>query len=246
MKGYMSPMSTLAVLLPALLLPLLGLTANWSMNAIADIGTDFFHCGALHHAVHYLSPENLKGAVISIVIGMGLYFLFIRKFLMKDGRYVDRWPEKLDLENLLYRPLLLKWLPGVFGKISALFGENKLTAPLAKITLRISGILGRVFCDLPDALVLLLAKTVYHPTPESSDDKVYASMAYRLGKDIDILAIHQGKEQEGGRHYAHLVYRSLETIRKTTARITGNLSFALLMLCAAICVVFIYMILLYN
>ena len=246
MKGYMSPMSTLAVMLPALLLPLLGLTANWSMNAIADIGTDFFHCGPLHHAVHYLSPENLKGAVISIVIGMGLYFLFIRKFLMKDGKYVDRWPEKLDLENLLYRPLLLKWLPGVFGKISALFGENKLTAPLAKITLRISGILGRVFCDLPDALVLLLAKTVYHPTPESSDDKVYASMAYRLGKDIDILAIHQGKEQEGGRHYAHLVYRSLETIRKTTARITGNLSFALLMLCAAICVVFIYMILLHN
>lgn len=246
MKGYMSPMSTLAVMLPALLLPLLGLTANWSMNAIADIGTDFFHCGALHHAVHYLSPENLKGAVISIVIGMGLYFLFIRKFLMKDGKYVDRWPEKLDLENLLYRPLLLKWLPGVFGKISALFGENKLTAPLAKITLRISGILGRVFCDLPDALVLLLAKTVYRPTPESSDDKVYASMAYRLGKDIDILAIHQGKEQKGGRHYAHLVYRSLETIRKTTARITGNLSFALLMLCAAICVVFIYMIVLHN
>ena len=246
MKGYMSPMSTLAVLLPALLLPLLGLTANWSMNAIADLGTDFFHCGTLHHSVHYLSLENLKGAVISIVIGMGLYFLFIRKFLMKDGRYVDRWPEKLDLENLLYRPLLLKWLPGVFGKISALFGENKLTAPLAKITLRISGILGRVFCDLPDALVLLLAKTVYHPTPEGSDDKVYASMAYRLGKDIDILAIHQGKEQQGGRHYAHLVYRSLETIRKTTARITGNLSFALLMLCAAICVVFIYMILLHN
>ena len=161
-------------------------------------------------------------------------------------RFVAVMPEKLDLENLLYRPLLLKWLPGVFGKISALFGENKLTAPLAKITLRISGILGRVFCDLPDALVLLLAKTVYRPTPESSDDKVYASMAYRLGKDIDILAIHQGKEQQGGRHYAHLVYRSLETIRKTTARITGNLSFALLMLCAAICVVFIYMILLHN
>ena len=109
--------------------------------------------------------------------------------------------------------------------------------------------LRKLFCSailIQLALVLLLAKTVYRPTPESSDDKVYASMAYRLGKDIDILAIHQGKEQEGGRHYAHLVYRSLETIRKTTARITGNLSFALLMLCAAICVVFIYMIVLHN
>lgn len=245
-KKYMSLMSALAVLLPALLLPLLGLTANYSMDAIADLGTDFFHCGALHHAVNYLSGENLKGAAISIVIGLGLYFLFIRKFLMKDGRYVNRWPEKLDLENLLYRPLLLKWLPGICGRFSALFGENKLTGPAAKGVLRIGGILGRLLCDLPDALVLLLAKSVYHPAPESSDDKVYTSMAYRLGKDIDILAIRQGKELRGGRHYAHLVYRSLETIKKTTDRITGNLSFALLMLCAAICIVFIYMIVLHN
>ena len=245
-KKYMSPMSALAVMLPAALLPLLGLTANVSMNGIADLGTDFFHCGTLHHAVHYLSMENLKGAVISVVIGLALYFLFIRRFGMKDGKYVDRWPEKLDLENLVYRPLLLKWLPGVCGWVSALFGENRLSAPVAKGVLRVSGILGRIFCDLPDALVLLLAKSVFHPTPETSDDKVYSSIAYRLGKDIDILAIHRGKEQQGGRHYAHLVYRSLETVKKTTARITGNLSFALLMLCAAICVVFIYMIVLHN
>ena len=245
-KKYMSPMSALAVMLPAVLLPLLGLTANVSMNGIADLGTDFFHCGTLHHAVHYLSMENLKGAVISIVIGLALYFLFIRRFGMRDGKYVDRWPEKLDLENLVYRPLLLKWLPGVCGWVSALFGENRLSAPVAKGVLRVSGILGRIFCDLPDALVLLLAKSVFHPTPETSDDKVYSSIAYRLGKDIDILAIRRGKEQQGGRHYAHLVYRSLETVKKTTARITGNLSFALLMLCAAICVVFIYMIVLHN
>ena len=94
--------------------------------------------------------------------------------------------------------------------------------------------------------MLLAAKTVYRPTPESSDDKVYSSVAYRLGKNIDMLAIRRGKEQQGGRRYAHLVYRSLETLKKTTARITGNLSFALLMLCAAICVVFIYMIMLHN
>ena len=245
-RKYMSPMTALAVLLPAALLPILGLSAGVSMDAIADLGTDFFHAGPLHHAVHYLSLENLKGAVISILVGAGLYFLFIRKFLMKDGCYIDCWPEKLDLENLLYRPLLQKWLPGAFGWVSALFGENRLTAPLAKAVLRVSGILGRVFCDLPDALVLLAAKTLYRPAKESSDDKVYASMAYRLGKDIDMLAIHRGKERQGGRHYAHMAYRGLETIKKTTALITGNLSFALLMLCAAICVVFLYMIVLYN
>ena len=245
-KKYMSPMSALAVMLPALLLPALGLTANITMDAIADLGTDFFHSGHLQHGVHYLSLVNLKGAAISIVIGAALYFLFIRKFLMKDGQYVNRWPEKMDLENLLYRPLLLKWLPEGCGRISALFGENKLSGPAAKGILRTGGILGRLFCDLPDALVLLLGKFVYHPSPEADDDKVYSSMSYRLGKNLDIMAIHRGKEQQGGRHYAHLAYRSLETIRKTTGRITGNLSFALLMLCAAICVVFIYMIVLHN
>ena len=216
------------------------------MDYIADVGTDFFHSGAMEHAVHYLSPENLKGAAISIVIGAALYFLFIRKVLMKDGKYVNRWPEKLDLENLLYRPLLLQWLPGIFGWVSALFGENKLTAPLWNATVRVSGILGRFFCDLPDALVLVTAKTLYRPAKEQSDDKVYSSLSYRLGKDIDLYAIRHGKEKKGGRRYAHLLYRSLDTLKKTTARITGNLSFALLMLCAAICMVFIYMILLHR
>ena len=200
----------------------------------------------MEHAVHYLSPENLKGAAISIVIGAALYFLFIRKVLMKDGKYINRWPEKLDLENLLYRPLLLQWLPGIFGWVSALFGENKLTAPLWNATVRVSGILGRFFCDLPDALVLVTAKTLYRPAKEQSDDKVYSSLSYRLGKDIDLYAIRHGEEKKGDRRYAHLFYRSLDTLKKTTARITGNLSFALLMLCAAICMVFIYMILLHR
>ena len=112
--------------------------------------------------------------------------------------------------------------------------------------MRVSGILGRFFCDLPDALVLVTAKTLYRPAKEQSDDKVYSSLSYRLGKDIDLYAIRHGKEKKGGRRYAHLLYRSLDTLKKTTARITGNLSFALLMLCAAICMVFIYMILLHR
>ena len=245
-KHYMSPLSTLAVVIPALLLPVLGLTASTTMDAIADLGTDFLHGGHLHHAVHYLSAANLKGAGISIVIGAALYFGFVRKLLMQGGKYVNRWPEKLDLENLVYRPLLLNWLPGIFGRLSALFGENQITGPAAKLVLRISGILGRLFCDLPDAIVLLLGKTVYRPAGENSDDKVYTSLSYRLGRDLDALAIAQGKERQGGRHYAHLFYRSLDTLQKTTARITGNLSFALLMLCAAICLVFVYMIVLHN
>lgn len=133
---YMNPVSTAALLLSAAAIPALGLTAGTSMNAIGDHGTDFFHAGFLEHSVHYLSWENLKGGLISIAIGFALYFGFVRPVLIrkKDGirAYVNLWPAWLDLEELLYRPLLLNWLPNLLGPVAALFGENKLTATAAK------------------------------------------------------------------------------------------------------------------
>ena len=32
-------------------------------------------------------------------------------------RYVDRWPKWLDLEELIYRPILAVALPGIFGAV---------------------------------------------------------------------------------------------------------------------------------
>lgn len=267
-RKYMNPVSTSVIALCALLLPILGLTADVSMNGIADLGTDFFHTGKLQHAVQYLSLENLKGAAISIVIGAAVYLLFIRRVLMKDGKYLDRWPEKLDLENAFYKPLLLRWLPGIFGWVAALFGENRLTkrlwngmmklggfvgrlfgenrvtAPIAKGFFRVSGICSRVFCDLTDGTVLLLRKTVYKESPAQEEDKTHRTLAYKLGKNVDHAAIRHGKEQKGGRHYADLFVRIKTTLSETTRRITGNLSFALLMLFFAICAIFAYLLLL--
>ena len=47
-------------------------------------------------------PGNLKGGMISLGIGAAVYLLFVRRVLMRDGSYVDLWPEKLDLEEGLY------------------------------------------------------------------------------------------------------------------------------------------------
>lgn len=137
MRRCMNPASATALCLAAVLLPVLGLSAAWSMNALADLGTDFFHGGEPEHAVHFFAWENLKGALISIAIGAAVYLLIVRKLLMKDGQYRDRWPARLDLEEWVYRPLLLRWLPGMLGAIAALFGENKLTTFAAKGLLRL-------------------------------------------------------------------------------------------------------------
>lgn len=78
--------------------------------------SDITHAPEIEH-ISIFSLENLKGFAISLTIGL-LVYLFIRKVLMKEenGRkvYVNRWPAKLDLEELIYRPLLLKALPGLF------------------------------------------------------------------------------------------------------------------------------------
>ena len=262
---YMNLRSAISLLIPAALLPVLGLTASRSMNAIADLGTDFFHAGELEHAVRYLSLENLKGAGISVAIGAFVYFLVVRKLLMRDGKYVNVLPAKLDLEDLIYRPLILKWLPAVFGWICALFGENRLTAPLWRFTVastgkaaelagenkltgpaakgvfRAGGILSRIFVDSTDALTLLLRKTVYResriPTENAAE-----SLTYRLGERVDRAKARHGTEEAGGHRYARLFYRAWHTMRATSRRISGNLSFALLMLCVAVCFVFAYVI----
>ena len=132
MRPYLSRPAALALGLSALLIPALGFTADYSMNAIADLGTDFLHGEPLAHAVRYLSPENLKGAAVSIGLGGAVYLLVVRPWMRKNGNYVNRWPRRLDLEELVYRPLLLKLLPGAFGWAAALFGENRLTTRLCR------------------------------------------------------------------------------------------------------------------
>lgn len=62
------------------------------------------------HSVHYFTWVNLEGACISLAIGAAVYLLVVRGLLMRreaDGMvYLDRWPARLELENLVYRPLL--------------------------------------------------------------------------------------------------------------------------------------------
>ena len=86
--------SALALLLPAALLPILGLLPGRLMDPIADLGTDFFRSAAPGHTVHYFSLENLKGVLISILIGALVYLLFVRRFCRQDGRYVDPLQKK--------------------------------------------------------------------------------------------------------------------------------------------------------
>ena len=126
----------------AALLTVMGFFPNLVMGSLAKMGHGFM--GVTKEgfsSVTWFSPENLKGAGISIGIGILVYLVIVRLWMMtqKDGStvYVDRWYRRLDLENLIYRPVLLGFLPFVFGVIC------------------------RVFDSLIDTVVVLLRKTLY-------------------------------------------------------------------------------------
>jgi NADH:ubiquinone oxidoreductase subunit 5 (subunit L)/multisubunit Na+/H+ antiporter MnhA subunit len=192
-KRYMNPVSTAALAISALLIPVLGLSANRSMNAVADLGTDFCRSGPLAHAVHYLAWENLKGGLISIAIGFALYFGVVRTVLMRRENgvrvYVNRWPARLDLEELVYRPLL-RWLPGLLGPLAALFGENRISTPLARGVWKLGCRLAALFGE--NRITEPAAKRVFRIASGTSaqfgENRVLAPAAKRGFKGLKVAA----------------------------------------------------------
>ncbi len=277
MKRSVDVSTGIALFGSALVLSVLGFTADYSMNLIADVGTDFFNVALPEETAHFLNGEALLGAGISLGLGAAIYFGFVRTCLMKkvDGVrvYVDRWPAKLDLEKLLYRPFFTEWLPKLFGfparlfgenllltpaakaaekaagETAALLGENKLLAPAAKGAERAGKILGHALSDSADAGILGLRLSLFRDRPykplSKEDERTTHRLSYRIGAVADKIAEKKGIEEEGEMRYADLALKTRETLKKSRKGLHGNLSFALLMLVLAICGVFVYLLFLH-
>ena len=91
-KKYMNVESGFALTASAIVLFLWGIFPRSLMDKAAKLGEDFMNIISLEsteHIVAYFSLVNLKGALISIIIGVCVYVLIIRKLLMREGAYVD-------------------------------------------------------------------------------------------------------------------------------------------------------------
>ena len=203
-SSYMALPTRIALGLSAVVLPVLGLFPNMTMNKIADMGSSFMNAPLVLHPVHYFNFENLKGGLISIVIGVLIYLVIIRKVFMKNGRYVDLWPAKLDLENAVYRPLILGILPAV-------------------------GLFFARICDsIIDGTVVILRKTLYSDKPAIRDYTEGSLVARVVGYQLD--RIHYAlthEDREPVRSYEHrLSAKSFRNSENFTI-ITRSLSFGL-------------------
>ncbi|MGN0355573.1 MAG: complex I subunit 5 family protein [Muricoprocola sp.] len=119
---YMSPVSSAVLGICMVIFPVMGAIPHLTMDKIADAGQSFMGLEEFHHSVAYFSFTNLKGALISITIGAVIYLVVVRKWMMGKDRsgakvYLNCWPRILDLEERIYRPLLLNLLPNVLGTV---------------------------------------------------------------------------------------------------------------------------------
>lgn len=91
---------------------IIGLFPNRALLPLTNACASFLNRPALSHEVAFFSLTNLIGGGISLAIGVLVYLLFVRKSLYdrKEG-YLNKWPQKLDLEELFYRPVFTRFLP---------------------------------------------------------------------------------------------------------------------------------------
>lgn len=224
MKKYMNIESSFALTVSAALLFVWGLFPHTVMDKVAAMGESFMNFVEETHAVEYFNWTNLSGGLISIGIGIIVYIFLIRKFLMKNNEYVNVWPKWLDMENLIYRPLLLVFIPIV------------------------SRFVCRIFDSGLDMIVLLLRKTIYKDSPlpyilpeGNSFTKKMGAFLNRL-QNLGNKTIN--KTTPKSINYQHTLAMRLDKLNENRYIIARSLSFGLLLVCLGLCATLVYIILL--
>ena len=150
----MNPVSTAAILGSSLFMVILGMPPVTKRLIAFALGENEI----LEFAA--FTPENLKGGAISLAIGAMVYLFVVRRLLFREGSYVNLWPEKLDLEEGLYRPALTKWIPGILLAAASVFGEDKILTPVCTVGFNLLQKIAYCFSVSTDYLILEMRNSV--------------------------------------------------------------------------------------
>lgn len=247
-KNYMTPCSAFALTASAVLIPIMGVLPYATMNRIADMGQNFMGHVHMEHEVHYFTWTNLKGSGISILIGAAVYFVVVRGFMMEkqaDGttKYVNRWPKKLDLEELLYRPVLLKVLPAVCGGVCKVL--DRITDILVRIVIAIGSFVAGLFDILADGFVVFLRRTVYRDSLPVTELEEGNEMTHALGSFLNtveaVLNRFIWKEHPRKKDFEHMLALKYSEFKENASFIGRSLSYGLILFCLGLCATLIYL-----
>ena len=249
-KYSMTVLSTIAVCGSAMLLPLLGMTPDVIFARIGAVAEEFLcPAEALHgeaHAIHWLSFENLKGSAISVCIGIIVYAVVVRGLLMKNAEgkrvYVNRIPAWMDLEESVYRPVLLRLIPAIVTPVCRLL--DCLMDKMQGVAF-VLALISRVFDTFVDGIVGLLKSTVFAPRKRKMSIWVGTKVTHMFGTVMDGVISVLNKTL----FHNHPITKSFVSVfavseleaRQTFSLITGSVSFGLLLAALGLAVTLIYL-----
>lgn len=178
--GRLKFTSSIALIVPSVIILLCGVVPSFYIEHLSVFMSDITHAEKIEH-IEIFSLENLKGFGISLALGL-LVFLFIQKVLTRKEKngtvYLNRWPQVLDLEELSYRPVLLKILPGIFGLFfSMMIGLTKL---LWQIILKVGRALGTVGSCLGETLIFSIKKVFFKELAEDRKSPIIMKLYERF------------------------------------------------------------------
>ena len=212
--------------------------------SLDKLSTMVFHYFGEHHDFHnvnYFSFVNLSGALISITIACLVYFFFVRKVLYnKNDGYIKYNGFKIDLEKSIYKPILIDFLPRVFSGISSIFANNVILRPLCVCFVSIGTFVAKFLSASIDLIVILFRKTLFREVKEKNPHAVNSLSAYWGGIMISKFKYHHPSEEQVINNEIRLA-KILRTIGRSYRKITLNFSFAMLMACIGICIIFAYL-----
>ena len=229
-KPYLNRVTGFALTLSAAVLLCWGLAPRYTMDSAARLGQSFMGLYEAGEPVAYYSWGNLTGALISIGIGAAVYLILVRKMLMKapaaggeSAEYVNPWPAWLDMEEMLYRPLLLSLLP------------------------LLCGILCRILDSALDLLVVLLRKTLYRDSPlphELLEGNTVTTAVGHVLNGLQWLGNRTWKRRHpSSREYVHLLAMRHARIKEDGFIIRRSMSFGLLLFCLGLGLTLVYILL---
>ena len=186
-KNYMSLLSKAVLGLTAILLPILGAFSGMTMDKMADAVMGFMRSGELAHEVHYFTWTNLKGGLISIAIGVAVYFLVIRKVFIKKDRYVDLWPKSLDIEAFFTKAVL--GFVAVLGVIAKILDGVLLDWMAVENILKFFNGFTKIPEQMPERMVKKLRDIFYEEVTEAPEQELVNKLHAQYDRKVDTLRL---------------------------------------------------------
>lgn len=161
---------------------------------------------------------------------------------LSQKEYINAWPSWLDLEEKIYRPLLLKVLPFICGAICHVL--DVMTDTLAAILIPVGHVLARILDSLTDLSVVGLRKTIYKDSPKPHERAWGNALTVAIGtvlNAVQALANRTWRRKNPGtvdyRREAALRY---DVWRESSTVISRSLSYGLLLVIIGFTLTLVY------